>query len=288
MKLFSHRHGLKQVKNIMQIDSIDIDLRNRLWNSLKLFYWDMVHLSHFSEINIFGGKSEKSVALLIQKLWHNYYKQPLDTMDDSWETIYNEIRNYFFSCKWNEAYDFIEFIVNNYPSNNINSEFIIFCNNILEQELSAYRFVGSKITQITSETEITEIEEALEVSDSLKPVKIHLKTALDLLADTKSPDYRNSIKESISAVEAICIIITNDDKATLGTCLRLMKKDNKIEIHPALSDAFNKLYGYTSAADGIRHALLDEPDLDFEDAKFMIVACSGFINYLISKSSKIN
>ncbi len=286
MKLFSHRHGLKPVKNVIQIDSIDDDLQNRLWNSLKIAYWDRVHGSTISHINKYGENSEKEVVLLIRKLWHNYYKKPLDTMDNHWLLIYDEIRQYFFSSEWFEVYDFIEFIANNYPNNDINSKFMKFCNDILEQELSAYRFVGSKITQITSEIEISEIEEALEASDSLRPVKIHLKRALDLLADRKSPDYRNSIKESISAVEAICKSITNDDKATLGECLKSIKKDNKIKMHPALNSAFSKLYGYTSGADGIRHALLDEPDLDFEDAKFMIVSCSGFINYLISKASK--
>ncbi len=62
--------------------------------------------------------------------------------------------------------------------------------------------------------------------------------------------------------------------------------EKKVELHPALKKAFDSLYGYTSDADGIRHALLDEPNLDSEDAKFMLVSCSAFINYLISKSSK--
>lgn len=62
--------------------------------------------------------------------------------------------------------------------------------------------------------------------------------------------------------------------------------EKKIELHPALKEAFNKLYGYTSNADGIRHALLEEDTLDFEDAKFMLVSCSAFINYLHPKASK--
>ncbi|MCD4841696.1 MAG: hypothetical protein K8R08_06800 [Methanosarcinales archaeon] len=220
MKLFSHRHGLKPVKNVIQIDSIDDDLRNRLWDSLKIFYWDKVQHEWVSDILKYGEDSEKGIVLLIRNLWHKYYKKPLDTIDDNWSLIYDEIRRYFFLSDWFEVYDFIEFIAYNYPFNNINSNFMKFCNNILEQELSAYRFVGSKITQITSEIEISEIEEAFEASDSLRPVKIHLKTALDLLADRKSPNYRNSIKESISAVEAICKSITNDDKATLGPTFR--------------------------------------------------------------------
>jgi hypothetical protein len=46
------------------------------------------------------------------------------------------------------------------------------------------------------------------------------------------------------------------------------------------------MYGYTSDAQGIRHALMDEPNLSFEDAKFMLVSCSAFVNYLIAKAAK--
>jgi len=66
------------------------------------------------------------------------------------------------------------------------------CNSVLESEVSAYRFVGGKIIQMTSEEEISEIEEAL--GKPLKSVRTHLKRALDLLSDKKAPDYRNSLK----------------------------------------------------------------------------------------------
>jgi hypothetical protein len=159
-------------------------------------------------------------------------------------------------------------------------------NHILERELSAYRFVGKKLVKIISECEISEIEEALNISVPLKGVNIHLQRALDLLADRKNPDYRNSIKESISAIEAICRIITGDENATLGKALQKIEEKSQIKLHPALKEAFNKLYGYTSDADGIRHSLIDEINISFEDAKFMLVSCSAFINYLIAKASK--
>lgn len=203
-------------------------------------------------------------------------------MSDYWDDTYKEIRRYFFSCEWNEVYDFIEFIANNYPIDSVNSQFMQFCNNVLEQELSAYRFVGGRITEISTQEEISEIEQALEIP--IKPVKEHLKQSLDLLTDRKNPDYRNSIKEAISAVESFCKIVTKNDKAKLGDALKEI--ESKIKLHPALKSAFTKLYGYTSDADGIRHALIDEPNVSFEDAKFMLVSCSAFINYLIAKSSK--
>jgi len=57
-------------------------------------------------------------------------------------------------------------------------------------------------------------------------------------------------------------------------------------LHPALSGAFDKLYGYTSDAQGIRHGLMEEANLALEDAKFMLVACAAFVNYLLVKADK--
>ena len=60
----------------------------------------------------------------------------------------------------------------------------------------------------------------------------------------------------------------------------------KVNIHPALLDSFNKLYAYTSDAEGIRHSLMEESTLCFEDAKFMLVSCCAFVNYLRLKASQ--
>jgi len=46
------------------------------------------------------------------------------------------------------------------------------------------------------------------------------------------------------------------------------------------------IYGYTNDEGGIRHSMLDEAKVDFEDSKFMLVACSAFVNYLIMKTEK--
>lgn len=222
--------------------------------------------------------------ILLEKIWLNYFKYPIDTLSDHWGTTHNQIKQYFFKCQWYEVYDFLEYIANESASYAENEEFINFCNLTLEREVSAYRFVDLKITQITSETEIAEIEEALEPEIYLKPVTTHLEQALNLLADRKLPDYKNSIKESISAVEAICQLIASKDKVTLGQALGEI--ENKVRIHPALKKAFSNLYGYTSDAEGIRHALLEESNLKFEDAKFILVSCSAFVNYLKSKASE--
>ena len=128
------------------------------------------------------------------------------------------------------------------------------------------------------------IENALELKDAIKPVRVHVGAAVMLFADRKAPDYRNRIKESLSAVEAICSIIVGAS-ATLGQALKRLEEKG-VPLHAALKSAFSSLYGYTCDADGIRPALLDESTLDFDDAKFMLVSCSGLVNYLAAKASK--
>lgn len=75
----------------------------------------------------------------------------------------------------------------------------------------------------------------------------------------------------------MCQILTKNSKATLGDALKSLKD----KIHPAMKGAFEKLYGYTSDANGIRHANgLGEGDSTFEEAKYMLISCSAFVNYL--------
>ena len=279
MESFSQRKGLKPIKNVMQVDSMDDDLRNGLWNVLWAFYLNRRMGKYINRSDLSGLNEFKT---LLKQVWNGYFKKPLDTVQHDLSRVRDQIKVYFFERPWYEVYDFLEFVANNYPDEYKNTKFMNHCNSVLEKEVSAYRFVGKKIIQITSETEIAEIEKALD--DTPKPINIHLKRAMDLLADRCSPDYRNSIKESISAVEAISKQISGNPKVKLEQALEEMEK--KTRLHPALKRAFSNLYGYTSDAEGIRHALMDEPNVDFEDAKFMLVSCSAFVNYLITKVSK--
>ncbi|MBE6099469.1 MAG: hypothetical protein E7197_05380 [Anaerovibrio sp.] len=155
-------------------------------------------------------------------------------------------------------------------------------NEIFEREYVGYRFIDKIIVPISDLYEVGTIEEAL--NTEYDNVYEHISKANKLLSDRERPDYENSIKESISAVEAMCQIIIdpNGNEATLGNMLKKLE-NNGIAIHGALKSAFEKLYGYTSDANGIRHAGdIGGPSSTFEEAKFMLVSCCAFINYLIA------
>ena len=277
---FSQRQGLKPLQKGLQLDSMDDDLRNGVWNALELVLWKELQ-RYAADRPVLNPRLKGDI--FFELLWVHYFKRPLHTLHPNWQENLKRLRTEYFQWPWNEVYDFIEFTARHFPSDSTD-DFRKGCNFILQREMSGYRFVGDSVVRITSGAEIAAIEQASSISGAFTPVGIHIDAALRLLADRKTPDYRNSIKESISAVESVCKILAADTKATLGTALN--KLECKHGLHQALKNAFHSLYGYTSDEGGIRHALLDEPHLDFDDAKFMLVSCSAFVNYLISKTAK--
>jgi hypothetical protein len=136
---------------------------------------------------------------------------------------------------------------------------------------------------LRARVEIESIEEAISASQDAD--LDGLETALALFSQKPKPDFRNSIKESISAVESAAKHISGVPAGGLDAALEALSR--QITIHPALKQGFLKLYGYTSDADGIRHCLSEEQsNAGFDEAKYMLVACSAFTNYLISKDAR--
>ena len=276
---FSERYGYKPVRNLIQLDSMDEALRNGLWSLLKIHCWDFVRAEAvYGGYYLSDGRNHE-IMTLCENLWLDYFRKPLDQLNNDWAITLRWLREYFFNCQWHEVYDFIEFVASHYNRHQFRGRFTEACNSLLEKDMSAYRFVDGVITRITEEQEVAEIEQAMETSRS--PVKDHLRRALEMLSDRKSPDYRNSIKESISAVESLVKVILKSDKGTLGELIK--KLEDEIGLHPALKAAFGNLYGYTSDEGGIRHALMEADRVDFIDAKFMLVICSTFINFVEGK-----
>jgi hypothetical protein len=276
MTRFSERYGHKPVRDKIQQDSVDQATRVLLWNYLKAALWDewepyQYGWTHHSE----------QINQLVRRFWVHHFNASLDRLPqfDPWEArgAYAILKDHFMKCKWFEVYDFLEFIVQNWRGDHA-EDLPKAVNAILERELCAFRFLGNQIAPITDDTELEAIDGAS--THSSDAVRRHMDRAVELLSDRHDPDYRNSVKEAISAVEALCQSLTNDSKGSLGKLL------GKIEgLHPAFRSALSSMYGFTSDAEGIRHALLDEPTLGFTDAKFFLVMAAGFINYIHGKQA---
>lgn len=275
---FSQRIGITPVAKAIQINSMDNELRNQLWSLIYLCFIKAFDKS-VRDRNISGEYQ------LYQLLWYKFFKYPVDSIPRYSEETQSAIREEFFKFEWFQVYDFIDFLAKTKFQQVNYEEFRLNVNGVLERESSAYRFIDDIICPITNEIEINTIEESFELTKeytALEGANIHLNSALEKLSDKKSPDYRNSIKESISAVEATCRQLT--DQSTLGKALKKLQS-NGIYINEQLKDGFEQIYAYTNSKEsGIRHSIIDEhKEPDIEDAKFLLVASSAFINYLIGK-----
>ena len=276
---FSQRMGLKPSTKDIQIDSIDKDLKNGLWNIFKMSLLDKLS-------NNKGYHSPSEFDNFCEFLWHNYYKKTINEISSSTYESEKFIRETFFEYSWDEVYDFIEFILNIEASNFYLEEFIIDINSLLEKEFSGYRIIDGLFCPITNEIEIKEIEEAINQHTPSEGANIHLSNALAKLSDKKNPDYGNSIKESISALGSVIRSFTGEN--TLGKGLGKLKAKG-IVIDEQIKGSIEKIYAYTNNKEGgMRHEIVDDhKSPDFDDAKLMLVVCSSYINFLMSKSKNI-
>jgi hypothetical protein len=273
MTLFSIRNGYKSVRDCLQNESVDERLKVKLWNSFHTYYFEPIE----------GDINFHSRDPIYKALWKDLLVRPINKCPDlpsSYKLIFQGIYDRF---EWFEIYDFLEFVVNIDQNETRKTAFIEDCNKILNQELSGWHFAGSFLIPVTSTIEISEIEESLYTPSQ---VESHLQQAIEHLSNKTSPDYRNSIKESISAVEALCKLITKDRDATLSSALQRLEGKNIIPLHHDLKEAYRRIYDWTSDAEGIRHGIKDATTVDIEDAKYMLIACSAFINYLKVKAMK--
>ena len=283
---FSERYGYTPVRNQLQFENMDDSLKNRIWNLLERSFWrEKLYLDLNS--NVIYGLNAKE-AHFVESFICGFLKKPSHLIPHSEKNAHSLIWQEYQRLQWDKVYSLLEFlndsIQNDFQQLNYIqfSPFTELVNEILEDEGAAYRFINDNITPITSEPEIKAIESNIE--DNHYPgVQAHIKSALEHLSRREKPDYPNSIKESISAVESICQVITGEKDKDLNAILK------KLDLHPALRQGYEKLYAYTSNENGIRHANFEnEADLKLEDALYFLVSCSAFVNYLKAKFPKDN
>lgn len=186
---FSERKGFKPSR-VIQKDSMDDDLRHSIWNVFNRRVG--IHSNEYSFLIAF---------------YEHFIKRTYNSLELLHSSL-SSIENYVFKMKWYEVYDLIEFTSKLIKDKRFDDEINI----VLKRELSGYKLIKGIITDITNTQEIEMLEEAL-TDEDFPNVKAHLQRALELLSDRKNPDYRNSIKESISAVESIAKEIAQTPKA---------------------------------------------------------------------------
>lgn len=274
-KSFSEKYGFESPREGFQLKSIDTALENRIWNQIRIVYINTVQVNNIYEKYLINEDD----SIFFEEIFDKFFKSEKSLPKDLGK-IKTELKTSFFALEWYKIYDFIEFLVSINKDSELTQKFRAKINQVLEDEKSGYKLVGSSIVKIIDENEILEIEDALACEFS--GVKLHLSNSLKFLSDKKNPDYSNSIKESISAVESIINSILEKENVSLNKGINKLPFD----IDGIFKQAIIKMYSWTSASDGIRHATTnDKIKCSFPEAKYMLVICSAFVNYLIAKKS---
>jgi AbiJ N-terminal domain 4 len=267
---FSDRIGITKPRTVLQTDSIDTDLRNGLWQTCIEF-----HLRKSKELY----SQDHNFKSLMRYIYVDFFKRTSDLIPPNHDHNIRDTKKWFFSANWYDVYNFVEFLLAHSGNDMFGNRVTFF----LEREKSGYRILDGHFVPITDPAELASVSDAMSASDRFAGAREHMQTAVRLFSQKPDPDYRNSIKEAISAVESVARLVTGNPKATLGDALKTIGE--RMPIHPALREAMSKLYGYASDEGGIRHASLEESNIDEAEAKFMIVACSAFVNFCVQRSA---
>lgn len=286
-KSFSERQGLVPARTAIQIDGMDDPLKIGIWNILHHVLWENEVLSSKNNIAIsLDGIDTGSIGYMtVHNLWIGIFHEPIDELNSytgSWEGLVGAVKHRYFGLQWNRVYDLIEYVANNCPGDQESKWLVSGFNSVLQEHVSGYRFSkDGLILPLTSEREIAAVDRAMSLDHKgqFSGTAKHIEAAVKLL---RQKDYRNSIKESISAVEST-LQSTSKQKGDFAYQLKSLGL-----VHPALIKAFSAMYGYTSDADGIRHALGEKAStspLGSDEAIYFLVSCSAFSNLLIAKAT---
>lgn len=271
------------------VSEIDLLQQKSMSNKLRKKIWDGAYVYFFKPL-LEGQSPEGDKCFYL--IWVDFLDNLVDEVpflpseDERYtdnNVIFDELKNWYFSTEWYHVYDLLEYVVELIDRFDISWGFEMNGNIFLREAGAGYRFVNKRITPITSPEEIKEVNNVFENGSKWDPVKEHFAKSIYLFSNRENPDYTNSLKESISAVESACRIIVGEKKKGLGAYLSEIGK--KYNLDGGIKQGFNGLYGH--ASNNARHGRAeDSEEITMAYARFMLVSCSAFVNYLIELDSK--
>ena len=258
--------------------------RGEISPEFRALLWAEIHqrLEKHQIRGMAGGNWTVGVPweIILRDEWVEREHKAIDEFPERYPNIVALVKAVVLGATWHNMLGWLEYVLK-HPG--CPSDFPNFVDATLKRCRMAYGvFDGVVICPIGSDAEVETIKKAFAdvAGAGLYGTQAHLRKAATHLT---AGHYADSVRESIHAVEAIARVLDPTSK-TLSDALRHLEP--LVNIHGALKNGFNNLYGYTSDQKGIRHALLDDPaaNVDEIDSLFMLGACAAFVSYLINKA----
>lgn len=112
------------------------------------------------------------------------------------------------------------------------------------------------------------------LTDELSPVRTQWLKAKNFILFS-SPDYENSIKESINSIESTLKILLNQPNGTLGKLIK------KISLDTDIAKLISQAYGLTSNKDFVRHGGVERQNIGRSEAEFFLEFSAIAIRYIV-------
>lgn len=282
---FSDRNGIRPISKKMQLLDFDSETRIVLFNKLKNLFNQQIEMRNLD--------ADYLTKIIVEDVFNDIYNRYRDNS----ASIFDDILRVFKDSSFDSVLDLIEFVCNLiYESSDQYNEryqrsygYSIYIdvrsqmNIAFENEYIGYRFVGDKIVKITNTFEIKSLEESLQTPYDL--VNDSIAKAISYISESGRKDYKNSIKESITALEQMANILLGTNSLALSNAISQLA--DKMIVDENLKNAIKNLYKFASDQNGIRHGNnKNNGDVTFDDAKFFLLTCSSIINYLCTLANK--
>ncbi len=279
---FSQAHGYEKLPGLLALGELPEEARTRIWNVLykdiMLVRKSIVHYPlHFRDVSPWPE--------ILLDVHSNHFVRAADALPKI-KTTYREDAKYIHrelkSLPFNKCFDLIEFILRHpkCPESLTGAMKKAFA----DANLAYTIHEGPPATIVPAVTR----EEGMAIVQSMEALREggmegageHLREASECI---NRGDWRNGVKESISAVESVARGLASTKASSLSDALKSLESGQPL--HGALREGLKRLYGYTSDEKGIRHALLEEANSDVgrDEAVFMFGACASFASYLWRK-----
>ena len=278
---FSQRYGYEPLPKPMQLEELSDDLRREIWNETRSL------LASFSTMDFKDEYYFSFEDRFIERVLGKFLRKPEDEIDTSYWTVMELFKDWILKGPFNKVLDLIGIIAND--DSGYGAELADPIRESFERCAAAYYLDMSRhpyqFIPRSNQAQGEATREAIKTisEGGMAGAETHLRQAAKHINARR---FADAVRDSIHAVESVARQIDPKSK-TLGPALNALEKAGLIN-HPALKEAFSKLYGYTSDEQGIRHALLekDSPDVGLDEAMFMFGACASFAAYLVNKHQK--
>jgi AbiJ N-terminal domain 4 len=271
LKRFSQRIGARRPPR-SGLEEASPELRTALWNVL--------HKPAFPE-----DQEHRERALAHARAMWNHLGWRADQVPLLPHQLRESLAAEWFSCRWPEFFDLIEFTARTLATSvaPVRQQWFEMLNRVLESKGCAYRFIAEHLVPLTNTAEAIEVVRGAE--SAIPDVGAHIREAAKLLPPNAGANPRDSIRESIAAVEAALRHLNGNPSGSLTEGLAVFEEKHG-PLHPSLRQGLALFYAYTADESGVRHALIEETTaLTGDDARFMLVTCSAFTNYLVTLSA---